>query len=238
MQQNICSRSIAFVVATFLRVSLSTTIAIAISSLASFSQANSMERTTFSERSPDQIVSDQEVMPLDAFGYLGGLFEARFYQPHSTTDDPRDEIREAASLYGLDLAMMMSIAKVESNFDPRARTGSYKGIFQLRHDDVAALLPRRRQDHIAAQGLCRLRHRLRHAAGRLGPIRHLWRSIWQTPGPERGHFSHGIFNRGNRAAADLRPSRGARTHSARSLQALAGAVRRRRVGRIDLLHPF
>ena len=72
-----------------------------------------------------------EVMPLDAFGYLGGLFEARFYEPHSTTGNPRDEIREAASLYGLDLAMMMSIAKVESNFDPRARTGSYKGLFQL-----------------------------------------------------------------------------------------------------------
>ena len=70
-------------------------------------------------------------MPLDAFGYLGGLFEARFYQPHSTTDNPRDEIREAASLYGLDLAMMMSIAKVESDFNPRARTGSYKGLFQL-----------------------------------------------------------------------------------------------------------
>src|SRR5262249_15125983 len=51
-----------------------------------------------------------QAMPLDAFGYLGGLFEARFYEPHSTTDDPRDEIREAASLYGLDLAMMMSIA--------------------------------------------------------------------------------------------------------------------------------
>src|SRR6202043_3036464 len=92
-------------------MSLSTTIAIAISSLASLSQASSMERTPFSEKAPDQIVSDQEAMPLDAFGYLGGLFEARFYQPHSTTDNPRDEIREAASLYGLDLAMMMSIAK-------------------------------------------------------------------------------------------------------------------------------
>jgi hypothetical protein len=111
MHRNICSRSIAFVVATFLRVSLSTTIAIAVSSLASLGQVNSMERTTLSEEAPDQIVSDQEIMPLDAFGYLGGLFEARFYQPHSTTDDPRDEIREAASLYGLDLAMMMSIAK-------------------------------------------------------------------------------------------------------------------------------
>jgi hypothetical protein len=66
------------------------------------------------------MVPDQE-MSLDALDYLGGLFEARFYQPHSTTDDPRDEIREAASLYGLDLAMMMSIAKVESDFDPRVR---------------------------------------------------------------------------------------------------------------------
>jgi Transglycosylase SLT domain len=72
-----------------------------------------------------------EEMPVDAFGYLGGLFEARFYEPHSTTGNPHDEIRQAASLYGLDLAMMMSIAKVESNFKPHARTGSYKGLFQL-----------------------------------------------------------------------------------------------------------
>src|SRR5580704_1561261 len=122
MQLNICLRSMAFVVATFLRESLSATIAIAVSSLANLGQVNSMERTTFSEEAPDQIVSDQEAMPLDAFGYLGGLFEARFYQPHSTTGNPRDEIREAASLYGLDFAMMMSIAKVESNFNPRART--------------------------------------------------------------------------------------------------------------------
>src|SRR6476646_5419358 len=129
MRRNIFMRSITLVVATFLRVSLSTTIAIAGSSSAS--QADSMARTTLSKEAPDQIVSGQEVMPLDAFGYLGGWFEARFYEPHSTTGNPRDEIRQAASLYGLDLAMMMSIAKVESNFDPRARTGSYKGLFQL-----------------------------------------------------------------------------------------------------------
>jgi hypothetical protein len=72
-----------------------------------------------------------EAMPVDAFGYLGGLSEARFYEPHATTGDPRDEIRQAASLYGLDLAMMMSVAKVESNLKPGARTGSYKGLFQL-----------------------------------------------------------------------------------------------------------
>jgi len=72
-----------------------------------------------------------EAMPRDAFGYLGDLFEARFYEPHATTGDPHHEIRQAASLYGLDLALMMSIAKVESNFKPGARTGSYKGLFQL-----------------------------------------------------------------------------------------------------------
>ncbi len=123
------SRSIALVVGTFVRASLSTTIAIAGASLAS--QANSMERTTLSKEASDQV----EEMPLDAFGYLGGLFEARFYEPHSTTGDPHDEIRQAASLYDVDLAVMMSIAKVESNFNPRARTGSYKGLFQLSDDE-------------------------------------------------------------------------------------------------------
>ena len=122
MHRHICSRSI-FIVAAFAWLPLSGTIAIG--------QANPVERTTLSEKAPDQIVSDQEVMPLDAFGYLGGLLEARFYEPHSTTGEPRDEIQEAASLYGLDVAMMMSIAKVESNFNPHARTGSYKGLFQL-----------------------------------------------------------------------------------------------------------
>jgi hypothetical protein len=89
-----------------------------------------MDGAIYSGETLDRIMPDQEI-PLDALGYLGGLFEARFYQPHFTTDDPRDEIREAAALYGVDLAMMMSIAKVESDFNPRARTGSYKGLFQL-----------------------------------------------------------------------------------------------------------
>jgi hypothetical protein len=130
MHRNIRSRSISSVLVPFSWAPLATTIAIAIASLTSLGQANSTDRTIFSEEVPDQILPN-EVMPLDALGYLGGLFEARFYQPHSTTDDARDEIREAASLYGLDLAMMMSIAKVESDFNPHARTGSYKGLFQL-----------------------------------------------------------------------------------------------------------
>jgi hypothetical protein len=113
MHWNICSRSICSVVVSLLRVPVATAFALAVSPLASFGGA-----------------ADQ-AMPLDALGFLGGLFEARFYQPHLTTGDPRDEIREAAALYGLDLAMMMSIAKVESDFDPHVKTGSYKGLFQL-----------------------------------------------------------------------------------------------------------
>jgi hypothetical protein len=130
MHRNSYSPSNSCVGVPLLRAHLATTIGIAIALLASLGDANCMDQTIYSEAFPDQIVPYQ-VMPLDAFGYLGGLFEARFYEPHSTTDDPRDEIREAASLYGLDLAMMMSIAKVESDFNPRARTGSYKGLFQL-----------------------------------------------------------------------------------------------------------
>ena len=130
MHRNICSQSIASIVVPFLLMPLATSTVVAVVSSGGVGEAYSMGRTIFPEETPDQIVSDQE-MPLDALGYLGGLFEARFYQPHSTTDDPREEIREAASLYGLDLAMMMSIAKVESDFNPRVRTGSYKGLFQL-----------------------------------------------------------------------------------------------------------
>src|SRR6202167_2232365 len=73
----------------------------------------------------------EQTIAVDAFGYLGGLLEARFYEPHATTDEPREEIRQAALLYGIDLPMMLSIAKVESDFNPRVRTGSYKGLFQL-----------------------------------------------------------------------------------------------------------
>jgi hypothetical protein len=124
-----------FAVIPFLRAPLALTIAIAIASMASFGEANAMDQTDASEQIPDQIVpgstAPSQIAPLDAFGYLGGLFEARLYQAHATTADPRNEIREAASLYGLDLAMMMSIAKVESDFNPRIRTGSYKGLFQL-----------------------------------------------------------------------------------------------------------
>jgi hypothetical protein len=88
---------------------LATVIVIALASSASLGQAISVDRIFPADET--SITSEQD-LPLDALGYLGGLLEARFYERHSTTNDPRDEIKEATSLYGLDLAMMMSIAKV------------------------------------------------------------------------------------------------------------------------------
>jgi hypothetical protein len=44
---------------------------------------------------------------------------------------PVDEIKNVTDLLGLDFTFMKAVAKIESNFDPRQRTGSYMGVFQL-----------------------------------------------------------------------------------------------------------
>jgi hypothetical protein len=44
---------------------------------------------------------------------------------------PIEEIRHASSAFGLDFIFMKAIAKIESDFDPRQKTGSYIGLFQL-----------------------------------------------------------------------------------------------------------
>ena len=44
---------------------------------------------------------------------------------------PREEVRRAAQTFGLDVTFMEAVAKIESDFDPKQRTGSYIGLFQL-----------------------------------------------------------------------------------------------------------
>jgi hypothetical protein len=44
---------------------------------------------------------------------------------------PVDEVDLAASVLGLDVGFMKAVAKIESGFDPKQRTGSYIGLFQL-----------------------------------------------------------------------------------------------------------
>jgi hypothetical protein len=135
MRHAICSRLIGWISPAHLRLTTAIAVAVVIASATNVGQAISMEWPVASEE--QQPTALEQDLPLDAFGYLGGLSEARFFEPHSTTNDPRAEIREAASLYGVDMAMMMSIAKVESDFDPRTRTGSYKGLFQLSDHEFA-----------------------------------------------------------------------------------------------------
>jgi len=48
---------------------------------------------------------------------------------------PVDEIKRVADVLGLDVTFMKAVAKVESNFDPKQRTGSYLGLFQLSNDE-------------------------------------------------------------------------------------------------------
>jgi len=44
---------------------------------------------------------------------------------------PLQEIKRAADAFGLDFNFMKTVAKIESDFKPQARTGSYIGLFQL-----------------------------------------------------------------------------------------------------------
>jgi Transglycosylase SLT domain len=44
---------------------------------------------------------------------------------------PIEEIRRVADAFGLDRNFMKAVAKIESDFNPKQRTGSYIGLFQL-----------------------------------------------------------------------------------------------------------
>ena len=44
---------------------------------------------------------------------------------------PVEEIQRASGAFGLDFNFMKAVAKIESGFDPKQRTGSYVGLFQL-----------------------------------------------------------------------------------------------------------
>ena len=44
---------------------------------------------------------------------------------------PVEEIKRAADAFGLDFNFMKAVAKIESGFDPKQKTGSYVGLFQL-----------------------------------------------------------------------------------------------------------
>jgi hypothetical protein len=50
---------------------------------------------------------------------------------------PIEEIKRASDAFGLDFTFMKTVARIESGFDPKQRTGSYIGLFQLSHYEFA-----------------------------------------------------------------------------------------------------
>ncbi len=50
---------------------------------------------------------------------------------------PIEEIKRASNAFGLDFGFMKAVAKIESDFDPKQRTGSYIGLFQLSNYEFA-----------------------------------------------------------------------------------------------------
>src|SRR5262245_59969124 len=55
--------------------------------------------------------------------------------PH--TNSIRAEIEQAAKLFDVDIQMMKAFAKIESAYNPKAKTGSYKCLFQLSDREFA-----------------------------------------------------------------------------------------------------
>jgi hypothetical protein len=48
---------------------------------------------------------------------------------------PVEEIKRASDAFGLDFNFMKAVARIESDFNPKQRTGSYIGLFQLSKDE-------------------------------------------------------------------------------------------------------
>jgi hypothetical protein len=50
---------------------------------------------------------------------------------------PIEEIKRASDAFSLDFSFMKAVSKIESDFDPKQRTGSYFGLFQLSKGEFA-----------------------------------------------------------------------------------------------------
>ena len=94
---------------------------------------------TVEDHPAEQVVAKQD------FSYLGYYAYAEVppdKKPADTVLDsmkgipvgtPVEEIRRASDAFGLDPVFMRAVAKIESDFNPKERTGSYIGLFQLSH---------------------------------------------------------------------------------------------------------
>jgi hypothetical protein len=92
-----------------------------------------------SDYSPHPMPSKQELLYLADYAYSEVPPDRK---PADTILDslqdislgtPVEEIKLASAAFGLDFSFMKAVARIESDFDPTQRTGSYIGVFQLSH---------------------------------------------------------------------------------------------------------
>jgi len=93
--------------------------------------------------SPLQDSSSDPTPPKQDFSYLAYYAYAEVLPDKKPADTvleflkgipvgtPVEEIKRVSDAFGLDFVFMRAVAKIESDFDPKQRTGSYIGLFQL-----------------------------------------------------------------------------------------------------------
>jgi hypothetical protein len=98
---------------------------------------------TVEDHPPEQVVAKQDLSYLGYYAYAEIPPDKK---PADTVLDtmkgipvgtPVEEIKRASEAFGLDFVFMRAVAKIESDFDPKQRTGSYIGLFQLSHREFA-----------------------------------------------------------------------------------------------------
>ncbi len=101
------------------------------------------EREQVVLESPLQDSSSDPIPPKQNFSYLAYYAYAEVLPDKKPADTvleflksipvgtPAEEIKRVSDAFGLDFVFMRAIAKIESDFDPKQRTGSYIGLFQL-----------------------------------------------------------------------------------------------------------
>jgi hypothetical protein len=95
------------------------------------------DRPFFTARSSHAGQSDQDLLYLADYAYSEVPPDKKPADTILTTlkdvpvGTPVEEIKRASDALGIDFTFMKSVAKIESDFDPKQRTGSYIGLFQL-----------------------------------------------------------------------------------------------------------
>jgi hypothetical protein len=107
------------------------------------SEPDSQERELAKLESPLQDSSPDPTSPKQDFSYLAYYAYAEVLPDKKPADTvlealkgipvgtPVEEIKRVSEAFGLDFVFMRAVAKIESDFDPKQRTGSYIGLFQL-----------------------------------------------------------------------------------------------------------